>query len=135
MENWVNITLPSKCKTYQNVDPTNIKIRTLLGKDEERISELSDKNIQRKFLSIIENIVTGVDVNKITSGDAKYILLWEAINSYSEFYRFQTYCPTCDKKIEANANLKTINVVNLSDEFVQPFEVGLSSGQVITNYF
>ena len=55
-EQFIPITLPSKCKSYQNIDPAKIAIRPFKGKDEALIAELTLDNIKKKLSVIFKNI-------------------------------------------------------------------------------
>ena len=87
-ELFVPVSLPSKCLTYEGVDPDSIKIRAFKGREEELLAELNLSNLPKKLLTIIENVVQGIEVKKLTSGDARFIMMWEAINSYSSEFLF-----------------------------------------------
>lgn len=132
MDLYVPITLPSHGKTYSGVKIENIKIRPLLGSDEEQIALLSSKNAKRKILEILSNLVQGVDPKILTTGDVQYILLWEVINSYSNMYPLTSItCPNCFKKdLSIKVNLNKINSVDLPENFKQPVEVTLSTGKI-----
>ena len=125
-EQYIPITLPSKCLTYEGVDVNSIKIRPFKGRDEALIAELTLENLKKKFVTIIENVVQGIEPEKLTSGDAKHIILWEAINSYNRDYPIQIACENCLQKVQIVCDLGKINSVELPNNFSQPAEVKLS---------
>jgi hypothetical protein len=125
-EQYVPIQLPSKCLAYDNVDASKIVIRTFKGSDEQLITELNIDNIKKKFLSIIAGVIKGIEPGKLTSGDAKHIMLWEAINSYDQYYPITIMCEECLQKINITADMGKIDSKELPDDFKQPVEVKLS---------
>lgn len=129
-EQFIPITLPSKCLIYEDVDPNSIKIRPFKGRDEALVAELTLENLKKKFVTIIENVIQGIQPERLTSGDAKYIILWEAINSYTRDYPVEVVCEHCLQKIRVVCDLGKINSVELPDDFVQPVETKLSDRTV-----
>lgn len=120
---FVPITLPSKCLPYADVDSSTIKVRPFRGKDEELITELGMGNPSKKLLEILNRVVQGVDPSILTTGDIGYILIWEAINSYSSVYPVRFMCEVCEKSIEINVDLLQLESIDLPDGFTQPQEV------------
>lgn len=129
-EQYIPIILPSKCLTYEGIDVDNIKIRPFKGRDEALVAELTLENLKKKFATIIENVVQGIEPEKLTSGDAKHIILWEAINSYTRDYLIEIVCEHCLQKVQIVCDLGKINSVELPDDFNQPVEVKLSDRPV-----
>jgi len=129
-EQYIPIILPSKCLTYEGVDTNSIRIRPFKGRDEVLIAELTLENLKKKFVTIIENVIQGIEPEKLTSGDAKHIILWEAINSYNRDYPIELVCENCLQKVRAVCDLMKINSVELPDNFTQPVEVKLSDKTV-----
>lgn len=130
-EQHIPIALPSKCLAYEGVDANSIKIRPFKGRDEALIAELTLDNLKKKFVTIIENIIQGIEPEKLTSGDAKYIILWEAINSYNQNYPIKLVCENCLQMISVVGDLGKINSVELSDDFKQPVEIKLSNDKIV----
>jgi len=129
-EQYIPIILPSKCLTYEGVDTDSVKIRPFKGRDEALVAELTLENLKKKFVTIIKNVIQGIKPEKLTSGDAKYILLWEAINSYTRDYPIQIICENCLQKAQVVCDLGKINSVELLDNFKQPVETKLSDKTV-----
>ena len=129
-EQYIPITLPSKCLTYEGVDVDSIRIRPFKGRDEALVAELTLENLKKKFVAIIENVIQGIEPEKLTSGDAKHIILWEAINSYNRDYPIQIVCENCLQKVQIVCDLGKINSVELPNDFNQPVEKKLSDKTV-----
>lgn len=129
-DQYISITLPSKCLLYEDIDVSGIKIRPFKGRDEVLIAELNLANLKKKFVAIIENVLQGIEPEKLTSGDMKYVMLWEAINSYTRDYPVQVVCENCSQTVRVVCDLGKIDSVDLPDDFVQPVEVKLSDRKV-----
>ena len=127
---YVPLKLPSKCKVYDGVDPSQLEIRVLKGKDEKLIAEMTYDNLEEKFLVVLRNVIKGIDPIKLTLGDRKFVLVWLGINSYSKDFPVDVICDTCLQKITVNVDLAQFEVKELPDDFVQPYEVNLSEGKV-----
>jgi hypothetical protein len=127
-DGFVPIHLPSKCLTYEGVDPDQVFIRTFRGKDEQAIVEMSTQNPRKKLLDLMGNILKGVDPSILTEGDVEYIALWEAVNSYTNMYPMKTICNICYQPIELPIDLATLDVKMLPDGFTQPKEISVANG-------
>lgn len=135
MEN-VLVKLPSKCLVYPEIDlakaPDAIKIRTFKGRDEKLIAELSNENFEKKFLTVLRGVFTGVDPLKLTLGDRMYLVLWEVINSYSKTFPIDFECEHCWQKITLDVDLTELEVIELPDTYKEPYELKLpESGNVV----
>ena len=124
--NYTSISLPSKCLPYgDEVKSENITIRTFTGKEEEAIAEMALGNPKKKILDVLSQVLRGVDPKILTSGDVSYILLWEAINSYTNEYPLTVTCQHCYQSVDITADLGAIDSKELPDDFVQPHDVEL----------
>jgi hypothetical protein len=127
MSEFLPIQLPSKCISY-GVSPETITVRPYTGSDEITLSQINPVNVESKYLQILRDIVKGIDVTKLTLGDRLYIILWEYINSYSEYMKVRTVCTHCLESIEPMVDLRKLEVITLPDNFQQPYHVMLPSG-------
>ena len=119
------VKLPSNdliCKT--------VKIRSLLGKDERALSELATNNAERKIATLLGTLVEGVRVMDLTERDEMALLIWVAINTYSDVYPVKCTCPFCWANIKIDADLSKFEVDYLPDGFKDPVPVKLSDGSV-----
>ena len=131
-EKYFQIELPSKCMVYKDVDPSVVEIRTFKGKDEKLISEISSENFEKKFVTVLKQVLKGIDPLQLTIGDELHLALWETINSYSKDFFVTHECEHCWKTSEVTVDLSTLEVVNLPDGFEEPKEVTLpESGDVV----
>jgi len=131
-EKYFQIKLPSKCMLYKDVDPTKIEIRTFKGKDEKLIAEINSENFEKKFVSVLKQVLKGIDPLELTVGDELHLALWETINSYSKDFFVTHECEHCWQKIETTVDLSKIDVVELKDDFEEPKEIKLpESGDIV----
>lgn len=125
-DNYFSVSLPSKGLVYEDINVNDIKIRPFKGKDEALLVELNPENIKKKIVTIFENILQGIQPEKLTSGDVLYLLLWEALNSYDQNYPIQLTCENCLQKTSVVCDISKINSVELPDDFKQPMAIKLS---------
>lgn len=130
-EGYLEIQLPSKCLVYKDVDPAKIGVRTFKGKDEKLMADLNIDNFERRVLTILTSVTKGIDPSLLTTGDRLYILIWEAINSYTKDIVVEGICGNCFEKISIPADLSQLEVINLPEDFKEPYSLTLSNGEVI----
>ena len=127
---FVPISLPSKCKPYPNVQAVNVKVRPFKGRDEQLIAEMGTGNPKKKILEVLRNVVQGIDPIQLTVGDVSYIILWEAINSYTNMYPLSLTCENCLTEINVSVDLGKIDSKELSDDYKIEYEVDLPTKKV-----
>lgn len=131
MSKFVDLVLPSGCRLYKDVDPAKVKIRTLQGKDQKLLAELSYDNFERKILALLENVVQGVKPENLTTGDRLYILVWEAINSFGRSYPVQAVCEHCGSSVSVDVDLAQIDSAQLDPSYEEPYPMKLRDGRTI----
>lgn len=131
-EKYFQIKLPSKGRVYSGVDLAEIKIRTFKGKDEKLVAEISSENFEKKFISVLKQVLVGIDPLQLTLGDELHLALWETINSYSKDFYTTYECEHCWQKSELTVDLSKIDVTELPDDFGEPKEIKLpESGDIV----
>ncbi len=124
MSQFISINLPSRCKTYGDILTDLIKIRPLVGRDAELIATLSETNTFRKFAKIIEVTLDGIEATKLTSGDMKFILLWQAINSYTSEFPVTIVCEHCFTEFQQMVDMdKDFSLIYLSETYKEFSEI------------
>jgi hypothetical protein len=126
-----SVILPSKCLAYENVDPSKIQICQLTGEEERILSEISTSNFDRKILEVLRNVLRGIEPERLTLGDRLYILVWEAMNCFSDDLPVTYECVSCENKITARAKFSRMENVELPDSYVEPIEKQLSGNKRI----
>jgi hypothetical protein len=130
-EKYLEIDLPSKGLVYAGIDTTKIGIRTFKGKDEKLMADLNFDNFERRILTILRSVLKGIDPAVLTTGDRLYILIWEAINSYSKDYKTEGDCLNCFQKVTIPVDLSQLEVINLPEDFKEPYPLILSTGEIV----
>jgi len=126
----VQVHLPSGCQPYPEVDPEEVYLHTFKGKHQQIIAEMGPKNLKKKFLHLMEDVLEGPDPKLLTSGDVKHIMLWELINSYSHLYGVRFQCPACQLKVKMQVDLTMIESHEMIS-FSGHHEVELSDGKTM----
>jgi hypothetical protein len=107
------------------VDPTKIQIRTLKGEDEKLIAEISSDNFDKKYNMVLARVLQGIDPIKLTLGDRFFLVLWEAINSYSKDFPMEYECDHCWQKFPLNVDLSKLEKIELPDGYKEPAVIKL----------
>lgn len=123
--------LSTKGLVYENIDPSKITIRTLKGRDEKLLAELNLDNVEKKYLALLKNVITGIDPSELTLGDRAGFLLWLRANSYSTIVNVDLICESCYQKISLPIDLTSIEFKELPNNFKEPYEITLSDGSTL----
>lgn len=126
-----NVNLPSKCLTYPELDPNKILLCQLTGEEERILSEVSTSNFDRKILEVLGNVLKGIEPERLTLGDRLYILVWQAMNCFSDVLPVTYICLNCENKVEVKTKFSTMEFSYLPDEYVEPVEKQLPSGKKV----
>jgi hypothetical protein len=130
-DNYINISLPSKCVPYDGVNQDDIKIRPYKGKDELFLSEITANNLDQKYLLVLEKVLKGIDPKKLTLGDRLYVIIWEYINSYNDTLDVEFVCGNCFSSSVTAVSLRNLDVIELPADYKNPTKVDLPSGKSI----
>ena len=130
MVEYVPISLPSGCRPYPNVDADSIKVRPFMGKDEQLIAEMAAGNPKKKILEVLHNVVQGIEPQLLTVGDVSHIVLWEAINSYTNMYPLSLTCEHCLSEIDVSVDLGKIDSRELSEDYTTDYSIELPTKKV-----
>jgi hypothetical protein len=126
--NFLPISLPSKCLPYEGINPQDILVRPYTGQDEMILAQINVVNLERNFLSVLKNVVQGIDPRRLTVGDRLYLIIWEYINSYSSDISVEQVCSHCLKSVSFPVNLmEDLNIQFLPDDY--PHSITRESGE------
>lgn len=124
-----NIELPSQCRLYEGVSPEDIMITPFKGRHEKMFASITADTYEKKLSDILNDVVDGMDVRKMTMGDRLYILIWEAINSFSNEYPMDIQCQACSEVIVYIVDLNKLTVNQLNSDFSEPYSITLANGK------
>lgn len=122
--------LPSKYLLYPDLKPGDIQIRPLLGKDEKLMAGISSSNLERKFFTLLGNVLKGIDPKRITLGDRMYILLYLGIDTYGKDWPVEYVCEHCFLTNYMTVDLNSFDVRTLDEGVSMSMPVELSSGVI-----
>ena len=125
----MTVALPSRGLPYEN-GKKDIEIRTMKGEDEKVLAELSIDNFDKKSVELLNRCVKDGKAIDFTIGDRLFLLIWQAINSYSPIYPVDLVCPQCFQKILVDVDLSKLEVIYLPEEYKQPYTVQLSDREI-----
>ena len=129
MDRYVTVMLPSRGLPYEH-GRGEVEIRTMKGEDEKVLAELSVDNFDKKSAELLNRCVKGGNVIDFTIGDRLFLLIWQAINSYSPLYPVDLVCPQCFQKIMVDVDLSKLEVIYLPEDYKQPYPVQLSDREI-----
>lgn len=128
---YVPLVLPSKGKPYKDFKPEALAIRSMIGRDEKILAEISQENLDKKFNVLVKAVTRGIDPLKLTLGDRKYILLWLIMNTHGKMHVADFFCEHCMQKVSTEIDFSTIENVELPDTFDPVHKVTLEkSGEI-----
>lgn len=129
--NYFSIELPSRCKPYKNVDPSAIRVRAFTGGDEAILASASEKTLPEKIIDVLGRCLEGIDIKELTLGDKLFLMVWHAINSYSDGFSLPIICEHCLLKISVDYKLEDAEIKYLPDDFKEPISVSLFDGTIV----
>jgi len=131
MEKVINISeeLPSRGLVYPELLNNGVAgpltINTFRGKDEKLLAELTTENFEKRFVTVLKNVLKGIDPNKLTSGDRLWFVLYLTINSYSRLFSVSHECSKCYSTKNYQVDLSQLEIIQLPENFKEPYEVKL----------
>jgi hypothetical protein len=132
MSNFLPIRLPSKCLPYEGINPQDILVRPYIGQDEVVLAQINPVNLERNFLTVLKDVIQGIDPRKLTVGDRLYLIIWEYINSYTSNIFVDQVCSHCLKSVNFPINLmEDLNIQYLPDDYSEPYSLVLEPGKEI----
>jgi len=99
-------------------------LRAMTTKEEKlRVSSIGMKTISK----IIKNCLVShpdLDVNQLRLFDLQYLMYKLRIVTYGSDYNVSFVCPYCNKVTTTTVDLDKLNVVEVPEDFEEPFEIG-----------
>jgi hypothetical protein len=128
---YFDFDLPSKGKLYQGINLSEIKVRAFTGAEEALLSEMNERNSARKISEALGRCLQGIDIKDLTLGDELQLMVWHAINSYTDGFSTKVICEECLQSIEVEYNLADMTTIYLPDSFREPYPILLSDGRTV----
>lgn len=128
-QNYFSISLPSKCLLYKGIDPNSIQVRAFVGEDSFILAEMTEKNSVEKIIEVLGRCLKGIDVQELTLGDKLYLMVWHAINSYSDGHSAKIICEHCLQEVVVDYKLADLETAYLPDGYQDPYPITLSTGE------
>lgn len=91
---YFDVDLPSKGLPY-DCDPKDIQMTFMTGEVEEIVASMSQDNYEEKSFRILQKIIKGIDVKKLTLGDRQALMIQNTINNYTKFFQIDLVCNKC----------------------------------------
>ena len=126
-----DVELPSGGRPYGGAlkeSDGRIRIRTIKGRDEKLLAELSLDNFEKKFKLLLEGLIEGFDVANLTVGDRLHLSVWLSVNSYPEYARrfpFNFTCEQCGLSSDMEVDLSQMEVIDLPEDYEEPHRIKL----------
>lgn len=113
---------------YALYDPNtvdkNFTLRAMTTKEEKlRVSSIGMKTISK----IIKNCLVShpdLDVTQLKLFDLQYLMYKLRIVTYGNEYKVNLVCPYCNRVTDMTIDLDKLKVVEVPEEFEEPFEIG-----------
>lgn len=125
---FTSVPLPSKLKPYDGI--TEVKVRPFIGKDEELLATISWQNLEKRLAEVFNQTLQGIRAEELTLGDRLYLVIWQAIHSYSKDYTVEITCEHCFHEFETEIDLSTLEVIELPDDFKEPISLDIMGKEV-----
>jgi len=111
--------IPTDYRLY----PVNTKIygRPLTVKEVKLLAGMNDTNYAFIISEILQNAISGIDINELYVADKLYILFWLRANTYkNEGYSTEYVCSHCGAKNHYLFTMDKLTVVTLTDKEFDP---------------
>lgn len=127
---WYMVELPSAGKLGY---PKIIEYRDILVRDEKVISTATEKTSTLVLNNVLKDLIKDCDswFYNMSVMDQQFLLMWIWANNYSTKKHLTIKCRNCGHKDKHIVDLTEVDVKNLSDDYVQPFEYKLQNDEIV----
>lgn len=127
-------TLPSNGIPYNGEVKSEVTLRAMTTMDEK--IRLSGSGLN-SLASLIDACVVEPEVfdsKLLKLYDLQYLMYMLRVITYGSNYKVNAYCEHCEKFVEVNVDIDSLEVIPLKDDYVEPFEIGPLpvSGDILT---
>lgn len=111
--------LPTEYRLYPV--GTTIYGRPLTVKETKLLAGMNEVNFSFIINEILQNAITGIDIDELYVVDKMYILFWLRANTYkNEGYSTEYICQHCGAKNKYMFTMDKLNVISLSEKEYDP---------------
>ena len=115
--------------------PSTINYREMLFGDQKVLASASDDTYLRTLNNTLKSILNDCEFyEQLSIHTRDYLLFWIFANNYGTHRELQIECPSCGNVDKHTVDLTKLNVINLSDDFVEPFNFKTEKGKDIAIY-
>jgi hypothetical protein len=124
------LTLPSLGKLGY---PKEVTYRDILVKDEEVLSMATEETYAKVLNRVLKSILNDPPFyEKMSIHDRDYAMIWLWANNYDPIKKMKVTCSHCENVDTHNFDLRTVEVEDIKDDFVDSLEIPLKTGGRVT---
>lgn len=124
------IDLPSNGKLEYN---SSIEYRDMLFSEEKQLSTATEDTYIRTLNNVLKSVANDLSYfEELSIHDRDYFLMWIWANNYGVFRTIQINCPSCGQRDNKTIDLRELDVIPLSDEYVEPFTFTTKMGHEVS---
>jgi hypothetical protein len=120
------LTLPSLGKLGY---PKEVTYRDILVKDEEVLSMATEETYAKVLNRVLKSILNDPPFyEKMSIHDRDYAMIWLWANNYDPIKKMKVTCGHCENVDTHNFDLRTVEVEDIKEDFVDSLEIPLKNG-------
>lgn len=120
------LDLPSNGKLNY---PATVEFRDMVYGDEKTLSGTDESNYTKTINSVMKSVMNDPEwYDDITITDRDYFFLMMFASNYSSDVDLDLNCKSCGHEFKTSVDLTELDVMELSDNYVEPFKIPLKSG-------
>jgi len=120
------LTLPSLGKLGY---PKEVTYRDILVKDEEVLSMATEETYAKVLNRVLKSILNDPPFyEKMSIHDRDYAMIWLWANNYDPIKKMKVTCSHCENVDTHNFDLRTVEVEDIKEDFVDSLEIPLKNG-------
>ena len=120
------LDLPSNGKLNY---PATVEFRDMVYGDEKSLSGTDESNYTKTINHVMKSVMNDVEwYDDMTITDRDYFFLMMFASNYSSNVDLDLSCKSCGHEFKTSVDLTELDVMELSDNYVEPFKIPLKSG-------
>ena len=106
-----------------------VEHRDVLWKDQKALSSTNQQTFTRTLNRVIKSILKEPEwYEEMTIIDRDYLLVWVFVNNFSTKKTIEFNCPDCGNIDKEEWDIRSLDVEELSEDYVEPFKLPLQKG-------